>query len=56
MTADVRNQADLPSLALLLVIDKSGSMADDAGATRLEMAKEAACRAVEVLTERTRWA
>ena len=52
VTADVRNQADLPSLALLLVIDKSGSMADDAGATRLEMAKEAACRAVEVLTER----
>ena len=44
VTADVRNQADLPSLALLLVIDKSGSMADDAGATRLEMAKEAACR------------
>lgn len=53
VTADVRNQADLPSLSLLLIIDKSGSMTDgQMGESRLEMAKEAACRAVEVLTQK----
>ena len=40
VTIDVRNKLDLPSLALMLVI----------GTTRLELAKEAAMRAAEVLT------
>ncbi len=53
VTIDVRNQMDLPSLALMLVIDKSGSMTGGQfGTTRLEVAKEAAMRAVEVLTGR----
>ncbi len=52
VTIDVKNKLDLPSTALLLVIDKSGSMtAGQYGVTRLEVAKEAACRALEVLTE-----
>lgn len=51
ITIDVRNKLDLPSLALMLVIDKSGSMSDGMfGTTRLELAKEAAMRAAEVLT------
>lgn len=52
VTIDVRNKLDLPSLALMLVIDKSGSMSEGMfGTTRLELAKEAAMRACEVLTE-----
>ncbi|MBQ9196590.1 MAG: VWA domain-containing protein [Clostridia bacterium] len=52
VTIDVRSKLDLPSLALMLVIDKSGSMTDGMfGTTRLELAKEAAMRACEVLTE-----
>lgn len=51
VTIDVKNKLDLPSTALLLVIDKSGSMtAGQFGVTRLEVAKEAAARAIEVLT------
>lgn len=51
VTIDVRNKLDLPSLALMLVIDKSSSMTDGMfGTTRLELAKEAAMRAAEVLT------
>ena len=51
VTIDVRNKLDLPSLALMLVIDKSGSMSDGMfGTTRLELAKEAAMRAAEGLT------
>lgn len=51
VTIEVRNKLDLPSLALMLVIDKSGSMSDGMfGTTRLELAKEAAMRAAEVLT------
>ncbi len=53
VTIDVRSQMDLPSLALMLVIDKSGSMTGGQfGTTRLEVAKEAAMRSVEVLTGR----
>ena len=53
VTMDVDNRLDMPSLALVLVIDKSGSMSDGQyGLTRLEMAKEAAIRACEVLTSR----
>lgn len=52
VTIDVRGKLDLPSLALMLVIDKSGSMTEGMfGTTRLELAKEAAMRACEVLTE-----
>ena len=52
VTIDVKNKLDMPSLALMLVIDKSGSMtAGQFGTTRLELAKEAAMRAAEVLTE-----
>ena len=52
VTIDVRSKLDLPSLALMLVIDKSGSMTEGMfGTTRLELAKEAAMRACEVLTE-----
>ena len=52
VTIDVRSKLDLPSLALMLVIDKSGSMMEGMfGTTRLELAKEAAMRACEVLTE-----
>ena len=52
VTMDVRSKLDLPSLALMLVLDKSGSMTDGMfGTTRMELAKEAAMRAAEVLTE-----
>lgn len=51
VTIDVKSKLDMPALALVLVIDKSGSMtAGQAGVTRLELAKEAAMRACEVLT------
>lgn len=52
VTIDVKNRLELPSTALVLVIDKSGSMTDGQyGVTRLEVAKEAACRAIEALSE-----
>jgi len=55
VTIDVRSKLDMPSLALMLVIDKSGSMTEGMfGTTRLELAKEAAMRAAEVLTENDR--
>ena len=50
---DVRNRMDLPTTALVLAIDKSGSMMGDTrGITPIEMAREAACSALEVLNER----
>ena len=53
VTIDVRNKLDLPTTALVLAIDKSGSMMDGSwGVTRLELAREAACSALEVLNER----
>ena len=53
VTIDVQNKADLPSTALVIAIDKSGSMADNSwGLTRLQLAREAACSALEVLNER----
>ena len=53
VTIDVRNRMDLPTTALVLVIDKSGSMLDgDYGVTRLVLAREAACSALEILDER----
>ena len=53
VTIDVRNKMDLPTTALVIAIDKSGSMAESSwGLTRLELAREAACSALEVLNER----
>ena len=53
VTIDVRNRMDLPTTALVIAIDKSGSMTDSSyGVTRLQLAREAACAALEVLNER----
>ena len=50
---DVRNRLDLPTTALILAIDKSGSMLDASwGVSRMQVACEAACSALEVLNER----
>lgn len=50
---DVREKLRIPSLALIICIDKSGSMTEGQfGSTRIEVAKEAAMSAVEVLTEK----
>ncbi len=50
VTMDVKSTLDIPSLALILALDKSGSMTEGRfGVTRLEVAKEAAARAAEVL-------
>ena len=55
VTIDVRNRMELPTTALVLVIDKSGSMTESSfGVTRLQLAREAACAALEVLNERDR--
>jgi uncharacterized membrane protein len=51
VTMDAENRLDMPTLALVLVIDKSGSMTNGRyGITQLDMAKEAAARSTEVLT------
>ena len=53
VTIDVRNKLRMPALSLVIAIDKSGSMtAGQFGLTRIEVAKEAAMSAIEVLTER----
>ena len=53
VTIDVRNRMELPTTALVIAIDKSGSMTDSSyGVTRLQLAREAACAALEVLDER----
>ena len=50
VTIDVKNRMDLPGTALIIAIDKSGSMTDASyGVTRLALAREAACAALEVL-------
>ena len=55
VTIDVRNRMDLPTTALVLAIDKSGSMLEtDYGVSRLALAREAACSALDVLDERDR--
>ena len=53
VTIDVKNRMDLPNTALVIAIDKSGSMTEASfGVTRLALAREAACSALEVLNER----
>lgn len=52
---DIRGRGELPSLGLILVIDKSGSMSGLAGgADKMALAREAAARSVSMLTERDR--
>lgn len=52
---DLRGKGELPSLGLVLVVDKSGSMSEGAwGVTKVDLAKEAAMRATEVLTAQDR--
>lgn len=46
---DVRNEKYYPSLALFTALDKSGSMAGAQGASKMDLAKEAASLAVELL-------
>jgi len=47
---DLRGQKEIPSLGLMLVIDKSGSMSDEAGGyAKIDLAREAAVQATEVL-------
>ena len=46
---DVRNEKYYPSLSLACVIDKSGSMSGDVGVSKIDLAKEAAILAVELL-------
>lgn len=47
---DLSRKAEIPDLGLVLVIDKSGSMADGQyGITKIDMAKEAALRSIESL-------
>ncbi|MGB9887147.1 MAG: VWA domain-containing protein [Moorellales bacterium] len=49
----ISGRGEMPSLGLVLVIDKSGSMAEVAGGgEKISLAKEAAARAVEMLTDR----
>jgi uncharacterized membrane protein len=53
VTIDVKNRMELPTTALVIAIDKSGSMSEASyGVTRLQLAREAACAALEVLNER----
>jgi uncharacterized membrane protein len=47
---DLRGQKEIPSLGLVLVIDKSGSMSGEAGGyAKIDLAREAAIQATEVL-------
>ncbi len=50
---DIRGKGEIPSVGLVLVIDKSGSMGGtDYGIPKIELAKEAALRATEILDAR----
>ncbi|SFR14371.1 VWA domain-containing protein [Desulfoscipio geothermicus] len=52
---DIKGRGELPSLGLILVIDKSGSMeAPAGGASKIGLAREAAARSISVLTGRDR--
>ncbi|WP_418791931.1 VWA domain-containing protein [Phosphitispora sp. TUW77] len=50
---DIRGKGEVPSVGLVLVIDKSGSMGGtNYGIPKIELAKEAAVRAAEILDAR----
>lgn len=50
---DLRGKGEIPSLGLVLVIDKSGSMSSgDGGYSKIDLAREAAIQATEILTPR----
>lgn len=50
---DLRGKAEIPTVGLVLVIDKSGSMGGGAyGTSKMELAKEAAIRATEIMSAR----
>lgn len=52
---DLRGKGEIPSIGLVLVIDKSGSMGgQNYGIPKMEMAKEAAIRATEILEAKDR--
>lgn len=52
---EIKDEQRRPSLAMVFIIDKSGSMTDQSGGvTKLELAKEAAARSVELLFPRDR--
>jgi len=49
---DIKPKEEEPNLALMLVIDKSGSMSEgDFGISKMELAREAAIRSTEVLDQ-----
>lgn len=47
---DLRDKEKIPSLGLILVIDKSGSMGGAGNTSKIELAKEAAIRATQMLS------
>ena len=50
VSMSIKTEGEKPDLGMVMVIDRSGSMMDSAyGVSRMEMAKEAAMRAVEVM-------
>ncbi len=49
---DIEDKKHFPSLAMVLAIDRSGSMGGVGQASKIGMAKEAAIRSVELMTER----
>ena len=55
VSMDIRNKKNFPSLGLVILVDKSGSMSGTlpgSGRQKVELAAEAAVAALEVLTER----
>ncbi|WP_051273530.1 VWA domain-containing protein [Desulfotruncus alcoholivorax] len=55
VSMDIKGRGEMPSLGLMLVIDKSGSMAGMAGgAEKIALARDAAARSVSMLTKRDR--
>lgn len=49
VTSDVRRQELSRRIALIIVLDRSGSMGSGAGVSKLEIAKEAAIEAMQML-------
>ncbi len=49
---DLEDKKHFPTLAMVMAIDRSGSMAGQGAASKIGMAKEAAIRSVELMTER----